>query len=180
MRLIDCVYSPTSLISTEAHSYGESNIKIGEHSRIDHGCILIGDILIGDYVHIAPYCVLYGKSGIQIDSYSGVGAFSVLHSEADDYSGVSICSPLVQEWMRKPAKGKITMKRLSNLGTRCTVLPGVTLNVGAAVGAHSLVKSDCGAWGIYAGTPARWLKTRDLACEGLSYQNDGYSYGAMG
>jgi len=40
------------------------------------------------------------------------------------------------------------------------VLPGCTLQQGAAVGALSLVTADLGSWGVYAGIPVRRLKDR--------------------
>jgi dTDP-4-amino-4,6-dideoxy-D-glucose acyltransferase len=50
------------------------------------------------------------------------------------------------------------------VGAGSIVLPGVTLQEGSAVGALSLVKSDCEAFGLYAGVPARRLgeRKRDL------------------
>jgi len=39
-------------------------------------------------------------------------------------------------------------------------LPGVTLAEGAAVGALSLVRADCQAFGVYGGTPAKLLRDR--------------------
>ena len=40
------------------------------------------------------------------------------------------------------------------------ILPGVTLEEGVVVGALSLIKRNCEAFGIYAGNPARRVKER--------------------
>jgi acetyltransferase-like isoleucine patch superfamily enzyme len=179
MRLIDykkLKADPTARISEEAFYYGDGEVIVGYKSRIDHGCIFTGRVTIGSYVHVAPYCLLYGKYGITLDNYAGIGAASILHSEADDYSGRSICSPLVTDAFREPAFGPIRLCRLANLGARCTVLPNVTLHVGAAVGAHSLVKTSCPEWGIFAGVPAKWIRSRERACEGMAAEIEGHAY----
>ena len=46
------------------------------------------------------------------------------------------------------------------IGTNSTVLPGVELGEGVAVGAHSLVTKSCDPWGIYVGVPAKRMKER--------------------
>ena len=179
MRLIDykkLKADPTARISEEAFYYGDGEVIIGRNSRIDHGCIFTGNVTIGNYVHVAPYCLLYGKYGIVLEDFAGMGVSCILHSEADDYSGNSICSPLVPSAFREPISGPITLCRLANLGARCTVLPGVTLQAGAAVGAHSLVKTSCAAWGIFGGIPAKWIRSRDRTCEAMAAQIEAYAY----
>jgi maltose O-acetyltransferase len=46
------------------------------------------------------------------------------------------------------------------LGTRVTVLPGVTVGEGCVIAAGAVVTSDCEPNGLYAGIPAR--RVRDL------------------
>ena len=141
-----------------------SDVVIGDHSRIDHGSVLTGRIRIGRHVHIAPYCVLYGKAGIEIGDYSGFGAFTVFHSESDDYSGRSMFGPCVpDEYQPCKQREKIRIGRNVLGGTRVTILPGAVLNDGASIGAHSLVKDTLEPDTLYAGVPAR--KVRDKSKE---------------
>lgn len=44
------------------------------------------------------------------------------------------------------------------LGARVTVLPGVTIGDGCVIAAGSVVTGDCKPHGIYAGTPARFVR----------------------
>jgi galactoside O-acetyltransferase len=46
------------------------------------------------------------------------------------------------------------------VGSGSVILPGVTLEDGVAVGSLSLVPKDCRAFGIYAGSPAKFIKDR--------------------
>lgn len=141
--------------------FGVGRIVIGEFSRVDAGCILTGDIELGKRVHLAPYCVLYGKAGIRIGDYSGFGAFTAMHSESDDYSGRSMFGPCVPpEYQPYKQRAAISIGRNVLGGTRVTMLPGVALHDGAAIGAHSLVKHDCQADTIYAGAPAKAIGRR--------------------
>ena len=159
----------TSLVSRRALFYG-GDFKIGAYSRLDAGCILNGNIEIGERVHIAPYCLLYGKRGIRIGNFSVIGPFSVLHTEVDNFDGSVLCGALWPEERRKGSFfGPIFLGAFSSLGTRVTVFAGVTIAQGAAVGAHSLVREDCAEWSIYAGTPARKINPRSRSISGLAY-----------
>ena len=40
-------------------------------------------------------------------------------------------------------------------------MPGITIAVGTAVGANSLVLKSTNPWGIYAGSPAKKIKKRN-------------------
>ena len=46
------------------------------------------------------------------------------------------------------------------VGAGSVILPGVTIGDGAALGALSLAKSDCPAFKVCAGVPARVVKDR--------------------
>lgn len=46
------------------------------------------------------------------------------------------------------------------IGCGSVILPGVTLEEGVAVGALSLVRKNCKAFGIYSGSPAKFIKER--------------------
>jgi len=46
------------------------------------------------------------------------------------------------------------------VGSGSVILPGVIIECGVAVGALSLIKKECKAFGIYAGNPAVRIKER--------------------
>lgn len=155
---------PSAIISPDAKYFGSGEVWIGENSRIDDGCILTGDVTLGRHIHLAPYCVIYGRSGVSIDDFSGFGAFTAMHSESDDYTGASLFGPTVPDDLRPRVKRQpVTIGKHVLGGTRVTILPGVTLPEGVAIGAHSLVKENCEPWTIIAGTPARAIGARNKA-----------------
>jgi galactoside O-acetyltransferase len=46
------------------------------------------------------------------------------------------------------------------IGTGCIILPEAVIEEGVVIGANSLVKMYCKAWGIYAGSPVKFIKIR--------------------
>ena len=153
-------YGENVLISRFARVYSPGTIEIGSHVRIDDFCILSGKIILGSYIHISAYSALYGKYGIMMENYSGLSPRCTLFSASDDFSGDYLIGPMVDQKSTNVTGGQITIGKYSQLGSGCTVMPGVTVNEGVAVGAMSLVLHDLGSWKIFKGVPAVYYKDR--------------------
>lgn len=156
-------YGKDVSISRKASIYKPERIRLGRHVRIDDFCILSGGdgIEIGNYVHISAYSAIYGGTGVVFEDYTGLSPRCAVFSESDDFSGNSMIHPFFPDEL-KPAfiRGKVYLRKFSQVGANSTLLPGVEIGQGAAVGAHSLVTKSCEPWGIYAGVPAKKIKTR--------------------
>lgn len=151
------------LLSSKASFYNCGNISIGDNSRIDDFCILSaggGGIEIGSYVHIAANCLLLGKGKIVLEDFSGISSRVAIYSSSDDYSGASLTNPTVPNLYRSVVHGDVVLKRHAIVGAGSVILPSITIGVGAAVGALSLVTKDCEEFVIYAGNPARRIRPR--------------------
>lgn len=148
------------LISDKASIYNPEHMIIGSNVRIDDFCILSGQITLGDYIHIAAYSALYGKFGIEMESFTGLSPRCTIFSASDDFSGHYLISPMVPSELTNVTGGKVTLKQFSQVGANCVILPDVTINEGVAIGAMSLVKESTEAWKIYAGSPAKVIKDR--------------------
>jgi galactoside O-acetyltransferase len=160
-------------LSRKASVYGAGAIEIGDHVRIDDFCVLSGGsgIALGSYIHVACYCALFGGAGITMEDFSGLSARVTVYSESDDYSGRSLTNPMVPRRFRpKYHSAPVTLKRHVIVGVGSTLLPGVTLEEGVAVGAHSLVTKSCEAWSLYFGCPASKIKNRSRALLDLERQ----------
>lgn len=141
--------------------YKPEKISIGSNVRIGSFCILSGDIIIGDYVHIASYCFLNaGNFGIAIGDFVNIGSYSRLLCSSDDYSGESMVSEAVPEKFKNTINGKIEVQKHSLIGSGVLIMPSVTLAQGSSIGAMSLVKDSTKSFGIYAGIPAKRIKER--------------------
>ena len=153
-------------ISEFARFHGADRISIGNRVRIDDFCVLSaggGEIVIGDYVHIAVHCCLFGGGGITIDDFVCLSSRVSVYSVNDDYSGQTLTSPTVPVEYRKVQKAAVRIGRHAIIGSGSVVLPGVDIDDGAAIGALSLVKSDCQSFSVYVGSPARRIGDRQRA-----------------
>lgn len=57
---------------------------------------------------------------------------------------------------------KVVIGNFCWLGARVTILPGITIGDGAAIGAGSVVAHDVPKGAVVAGNPAKILKYRDI------------------
>ncbi len=78
----------------------------------------------------------------------------------DDFGGQWLIGPIHPEETTHVTGGKITLKRYSQVGSGCTLFPGVTLEEGSVVGAMSLVNRSLPSWTVSVGIPARVLRER--------------------
>ena len=163
-------------LSRKASIFSPEKIEIGNNVRIDDFCILSGKIKIDSYVHIAAYSALFGgKAGIIIRDYANVSSRVCIYALSDDYSGKTMTNPMVPEKYKNVIHDSVMINKHVIIGSGSTVLPGVTLSEGTAVGAMSLVNRSTEEWCIYAGIPARKIKERskDLLCfESLFERNE--------
>lgn len=148
-------------ISRKCSIYQASSIILGDNVRIDDFCILSGRIKIGNYVHVAAYSALYaGDAGIEIGNFSNISSRVAIYAISDDYSGDSMTNPMIPEGYKVLQKKKVVIDRHVIIGTGCTILPGVKIAEGSAVGSMSLVKRCTEPWTINAGIPAEKKKIR--------------------
>jgi galactoside O-acetyltransferase len=150
-------------ISDKASFYGASRISIGSNVRIDDFCVVsagVGGICFGQHVHIAVYTSLIGAGKISISDFCNVSSRVSIYSSNDDYSGVTMTNPTVPSEYTNVTHADVFLGKHVIVGSGSVILPGVTLEEGVAVGALSLVKKNCTAFGIYAGNPARRISER--------------------
>jgi len=148
-------------ISPSIHFYNSENIVIGENVRIDDFCIITGNVKIGNHLHIGAGAHLHGGGGILIEDFVHISPRVTIFSENDDWSGMSLIGPAVP-MKYKPGYDSqpVVLRKHSGVCIRSTLLPGVHLETGAIVAAHSFVKDSCSEWSFYAGVPAKFLKVR--------------------
>jgi len=150
-------------VSRKTSIYQPERISLGNHVRIDDFCCLVGGakgIEIGSYVHIAFFCVILGRGGVVIEDFAGLSSRCALYSATDDFSGQFLTNPTVPVEYLNVQEGQIVVGRHAIVGTGATILPGVTVGEGCAIGAHSLVTKTLEPWGVYFGSPVKRIKRR--------------------
>ena len=149
-------YGHNVLISRKASIYGAENITIGHDVRIDDFCILSGKITLGSYIHISAGTFLYaGSAGITIGDFSSISSRCAVYAITDDYSGQVLVNSMVPDEYRHIISEEVVIGSYVNIGTGCTVFPGVNIAEGCAVGAMSMVRKSLSEWGIYFGIPCK-------------------------
>lgn len=149
-------------ISRNALIYHPQSLEIGNHVRIDDFTIISGGVLLGNYIHIAQFCCLYGgDAGISMEDFSAISSKSTIYATTNDYSGHSLTNPMVPQKYKTDDKNlPVRLCKHVVVGCASVILPGVTIGEGSSVGAMSLVTKPLEAWGMYAGIPARRLRDR--------------------
>lgn len=155
-------YGSDVLISRNAVLYHPELLEIGNHVRIDDFTTISGRVVLGDYVHIAQFCGLYGGAeGIIMDDFSGLSSRVVIYATSNDYSGESLTNPTVpMKYKAADKNAAVHLCRHVIIGTTSVILPGVTIGEGSSVGALSMCSKDLAPWGVYAGSPARRIRER--------------------
>ena len=93
-------------------------------------------MVLGDNIRIDDFCILSGN--IKLGSYIHIPAA-----------------------YRRVIEGQVILEDYVSVGTGSTILPGVKLEEGVAVGAMSFVKHTLEGWKIYVGAPCRYVKDRN-------------------
>jgi acetyltransferase-like isoleucine patch superfamily enzyme len=162
-------------------------IRLGSHVIVDDGCVLDArgeandGITLGDEVMLGRNVVLNCKEGdLRLGDRVDVGAYSIL--QAVGSSGVSVGSnvmmgpyvhlvggshyrfdrtdvPLSQQGL--DLRGGVRIEDNVWLGSKVTVLDGVTIGRDAIVGAGAVVTKDIPPFAVAAGNPARVIRVRE-------------------
>lgn len=150
-------------ISDRTSFYNCANISLGNNVRVDDFCVMSAGargIVIGNNVHVAVYSSLIGAGKITLSDFCNISSRVSIYSSNDDYSGAAMTNPMVPVQYTGVTSADVFFGKHVIVGSGSVVLPGVTLEEGVAVGALSLIRKDCKAFGIYAGSPARFIKER--------------------
>jgi acetyltransferase-like isoleucine patch superfamily enzyme len=151
------------LIDSDSRFTRPELVSLGNHVAIDRGFYCTTGLKIGDYVHVSPYVAVIGGRHtyleIQDFCFISVGARMICGSEL--FQGDGLIGPLIpDEFKDQQILEPITLKRFSGVCANSTVMSGVTMAEGSILGANSFLKTNTEPWTIYAGNPARPIKSR--------------------
>jgi len=135
------------------HLYYRSFLDMGEHSNIMMGFKVRypGRIKIGEISNVNPYCMFDSRGGEimigdNVDISPEVNIWTLQHDlQSPDFDSVG--------------KG-VVIKDFVWIGSRATILPGVTIGEGAVVATGAVVTKDVEDWKIVGGVPARVIGDR--------------------
>ncbi len=125
-------------------------VFLGAHRRL----------ILGNHVHIASHASITGGGRVLVSDFCGISSGARLISGTDDFTGESLTGPTIPADFRQVHRGTIVLEAHVIIGSNAVVLPDVTIGEGSTVGAGSVVTQSLEPWGVYAGSPARRIKSR--------------------
>jgi len=135
------------------------NIEIGDNVYVGHYAILKGyyknTMVIGDHSWIGQQAFLHSAGGLRIGHAVGIGPRVVILTSQHDAleRNLPVCfTPLLF--------AEVVLEDGCDIGAGAIILPGVKIGEGAVVGAGAVVTSDIPAYEVWAGVPARRIRTR--------------------
>lgn len=151
------------MVSRRASFHGIQRIVLGDHVRIDDFCIVsagAGGVDFGRFIHLGAYSAVIGGGRVVLEDFANISSRVTIYSSNDDYSGAFMTGPMVPSEYTQIRREPIRIGRHVIIGSGSVLLPGIDIGDGAAIGALSLVKTDCEPFGVYAGAPARRVGDR--------------------
>ena len=109
-------------------------------------------VSIGDYSWVGDDVVLYSLGEIEIGSNTVISQRSYICTGSHDYTKNDF--PIYSK--------KTVIEDSCWLATDVFVAPGIIIKQGTVVGARSSVFNDLEAFSVYAGSPAKFIKKRDV------------------
>ena len=151
-------------ISKSATLYNLANISIGSHVRIDNFCVIAPSgnarLVIGNYTQISAFNFINGLGDILLADFFTTAPYVRIFTSSDDYSGEHLTNATIPAHLLGTVTAPVVAEKHVIIGTGATILPGVRLAVGTAVGAHALVTRDTEPFTLVGGVPARKLRNR--------------------
>jgi len=155
-------------ISDKASIYNPDLIELGDYTRIDDYCVVSGRVIFGKYNHITPMCLIAGgEPGVELADFCTLAYGVKIFSQSDDYSGATLTNSLIPKKYKNEKFAKVVLERHVIVGAGATIMPGVVVKEGCAIGAMALLVKSTESWGIYAGIPATRVKKRKQDLLGL-------------
>lgn len=147
-------------ISRFARFYGASRIRLGDEVRVDDFAVLSAGengIELEGYNHIAVAALVFGD--VRFGRWSTLSSRAAVYAVSDDFTVDAHTYPHVEEGRALDRRAVVIGSHVV-IGSGSTILPGVTVVDGVSVGAMSLLDRPIDSPGVYAGVPARFLRTR--------------------
>ncbi len=135
-----------------------ASIHIGRRTVICQDAKLLtykGDIRIGDFCSVNPFCVLYGIGGLFIGNYVRIAAHTIIVPANHLYDDPEV--PITHQGLSR--KG-VHIEDDVWLGAGVRILDGCTIGRGTVVAAGAVVTEDVEPYSVIAGVPAKLIKKR--------------------
>jgi len=135
--------------------------KIGKHVILHHNCHLGPNLTIGHGSLINTQCLIETNAPVLIGSRVHLGMRVLIATSIHDMSDPACRSGLHSALPVVIGDG-------AWIGGGATIMPGVTIGAGAVIGAASVVVRDVPPDTVWAGNPARFIRSLAEPASGVS------------
>jgi acetyltransferase-like isoleucine patch superfamily enzyme len=135
------------------------NIEIQDHVYVGHYTILKGyyqnKMIIGSGTWIGQQCFFHSAGGIEIGRDVGIGPGVKIITSSHKLEKTQL--PILHQ----PVEfAPVELRDSCDIGVGAILLPGVTIGIGAQVGAGAVVTNSVDDYAVVAGVPAKFLYYR--------------------
>ena len=116
------------------------------------------NITIGNNVNIGPGAVFDGAGKIEIGDGVIFGPEVIIYSRNHNYNSIDLKS---LPYDNICFTSKVVIKDYVWIGSRVIILPGVTIGLGAVIGAGSVISRDIPDFAVAIGNPSKIIKFRN-------------------
>ena len=116
-----------------------------------------GNIELGDYVYLNSGTVIYSGNGVKIGNNVLIGPNCNIVPVNHNFENPDL--PIRLQGFQ-PSRGGIIIEEDVWLGANVTILDGAFIKKGSIIGANSTVIGEVKGYSIYAGSPAKKIKSR--------------------
>lgn len=159
-----------SFVYKDVRTTSYRDLILGKDSFIEEGVILDlidGPLTLGDFAVIGPGVLIEGPVTLGYGSSIRQGCIALKYTTLEDRVGISsnvhfiTFSHDIGDENYRVGKIKyepILIKTGTWIGTRATIMPGVTIGKACVIGANSLVTRDIPDYSLALGAPAKVIR----------------------
>ena len=144
-------------------SFIDSNVLVGDNSKIWHFCHILSDSKIGSNCSFGQNCVVGPNVNIGsgVKAQNNVSIYEGVEIEDDVFLGPSmvftnVVNPRSFITRREEFK-KTTLKKGCSIGANATIVCGVTIGEYALIGAGAVINKDVKSYALMVGIPAKQI-----------------------
>ena len=130
--------------------------KCGKNVNIQPHATIARRVEIGDFSGVGRNSLLQG--GVKLGKHVMMGPEVLIYTQNHDFSRTDI--PMDQQgWSEEKP---VVIEDDVWIGSRVTILPGVTIGKGSVIGASAVVTKSVPPYSVVAGNPAIVVKSRNI------------------
>lgn len=139
-----------------------NNIKMGSNITINDNCIIKlnwdSKFNIGNECYLAYGTIIVCDKAITIGNFVQIGEYTSIRDSNHSYKRTDIPIKFQQDMA-----GEIIIEDDVWIGRGCMIFPNTFIGKGSIIAANSVVKGKIEPFSIYAGNPAKFIRSREVS-----------------